>query len=397
MKKINLNILCFKRINTLTWMCFLFLIAASCSDEVTKPTNSIDGEQSRNSIFGKAPNMNNSSPVQLAPASFDLAALPNGNILVTQNGTVQQIRKGNVSQIAAIPNSIGQPAQGLAPTGTGSYFLTSGGLDLAAGAGVWHVSRGNARLIGDIEAFETNNDPDAFEGPMWKNQACEEDSTQGFSAGPQSNPYHIAALSGSTVLVGDAAGNTVLKVKKNGSVDWVALLTPPVDENNNYRFLKTAEEDSTIDCYVQPVATSVAVEPDGDYFVGELTGAPSTPGWSRIWRVEAGAEHVVCPSDQCTEFADGLTSIIDLETGPDGMLYAVEYDVDGWAAALGKLSSDPSTLSGTIKQFDISTGDHTVLFSGLTLPSAITFDKWGNLWVLENNLAMPTIRQLTLP
>ncbi len=387
-----------EKLYKLAVFCLLVFFVASCNDGNVNRT--IDNNTTTNleALTGQPPTTGNSTYNQFTPVAYDLDAAPDGSILVTQNGTVQRIRKGVVTQVAEIPGTLGQPANGLAVVGTNSYFLASGGLDLAAGAGVWHVNNGGAQLIGDIETFETASDPDAFEGPQWKNQACEEDPAQGFTAGPQSNPYHLAALTGSMALVGDAAGNTVLSVKKNGTVDWVAVLTPPIDQNGDYRFLKTAENDPTIDCYVQPVPTSVAIGPTGDYFVGELTGAPATPGWSRIWRIESGANNVVCPSPQCTMFADGLTSIIDMEFGPDGMLYGVEYDIEGWAVAIGKVfdpSQDPA--GGTLKRFDPATGSHTTLYSGLPLPSAITFDKWDNLWMLENNLTGPTVRKVNLP
>ena len=38
----------------------------------------------------------------------------------------------------------------------------------------------------------------------------------------------------------------------------------------------------------EAVPTSVAIGPDGAYYVGELTGFPFTPGASRIWRVDRG-------------------------------------------------------------------------------------------------------------
>lgn len=381
-----------------TFVCLLGLFLVSCNDgnvnSTTNSSNAIALEASK----GQSPALTNSTYSQFSPVAYDLDVAPDGSILVTQNGTVKKIRKGAVTQVAEIPGTLQQPANGIATTGRGSYFLASGGLDLAAGAGVWHVNNGGARLIGDIEHFETTNDPDAFEGPQWKNQACEEDPAQGFTAGPQSNPYHLAALTGSTVLVGDAAGNTVLSVKKNGTVDWVALLTPPTDSEGDYRVLKTAENDASIDCYVQPVPTSVAIGPDGDYFVGELTGAPAIPGWSRIWRIQSGAKNVVCPSSQCTMFADGLTSVIDLTFGPDGMLYALEYDVEGWAVASEKaFDPDEDLVGGTLNRFDIDDGSHTTLSTGLPLPSAISFDKWGDLWILENNLVAPTVRKVSLP
>lgn len=393
-KRITSNI---KIAGTLAVICLIGLVLASCDDDNINSTTDNNSDISLEALQGQPPNVVASAYDQFSPVAYDLDVAPDGSILVTQNGTVQRIRRGAVRQVAEIPGTLGQPANGLAMVGTGSYFLASGGLDLAAGAGVWHVSNGGTRLIGDIEAFETANDPDAFEGTQWKDQACEEDPSQGFTAGPQSNPYHLAALTGSTVLVGDAAGNTVLSVEKNGTVDWVAVLTPPTD-GNGYRVLKTAETNDSITCYVQPVPTSVAIGPDGDYFVGELTGAPATPGWSRIWRIESGATNVVCPSPQCTMFADGLTSVIDVEFGPDGMLYVIEYDVEGWAVATAK-AFDPTQdlVGGTLKRFDPATGSSSTLYSGLPLPSAIAFDKWGDLWILENNLTGPTVRNVNLP
>lgn len=327
-------------------------------------------------------------PVSFDPASFDIAATPDGRLLVSRNNSVLEIRDGELHPITELP--IPGAVNGLAARGAGNFFATAGGGDLAAGAGVWHVSRGGARLVGDIEAFETANDPDAFEGPQWKDQACEEDPFQGFSAGPQSNPYHVTTTRGGTALVGDAAGNTLLRVGTNGSVEWVAVFTPPVDDAGDFRFLKTAESDATIDCYVQPVPTSVAVGPDGAYYVGELTGAPGGPGWSRVWRIDAGAEQVVCPSHACEMVVDGMTSIIDVAFGPDGWLYLVEYDEASWLAVV-----TGAPTGGTVNRCDvIGSGSCEPVAEGLFLPSAIDFDKAGRLWLLEGNIIAPTVRQL---
>jgi hypothetical protein len=371
-----------------------------CDSKLTDSQPSADGWEDENAIMLRGPGAQDGPYDAFAPVAYDLEAAPDGSILVTQNNVIKEIRKGRVQAVTEVPFIPGAPANGLAITGRRSFFVTSGGLDLAEGAGVWHVSGGNARPIGDIEAFETDNDPDAFAGPQWKDQACEEDPVQGFSAGPQSNPYHLKAMpgskalgsraSGSTVLVADAAGNTLLAVKKNGDVGLVAVLTPPTDEDGNYRFLKTAENDPSIDCYVQPVPTSVDVGPDGAYYVGELTGAPATPGWSRIWRIEGRARDVTCPSEDCEMVVDGLTSVIDLAFGPDGYLYVVEYDANGWlaATALG------NAAGGTIRRCDVSTGECEIVESGILFPSAITFDKRGVLWLLENNLIAPMVRRV---
>jgi hypothetical protein len=87
---------------------------------------------------------------------------------------------------------------------------------------------------------------------------------------------------------------------------------------------------------------------------------------------------------------DGLTSVIDLAFGPDGYLYVVEYDANGWlaATALG------NAAGGTIRRCDVSTGECEIVESGILFPSAITFDKRGVLWLLENNLIAPMVRRV---
>lgn len=372
----------------------LALLAVSCTDTdpASVETNSFDLAE----VESKAKGHNTGPFDNFAPVAYAIDATPNGSILVTQNNTVREIHRGKVKQITEIPVIPGAPVNGVETIGRRSYFVTSGGLDLAAGAGVWHVSAGQARMIGDIEAFEKNNDPDATEGPQWKDLQCEEDPSQGFTAGPQSNPYHLKAVSGSEVLVADAAGNSLLSVSKNGSIDWVAVFTPPVDEEGNYRFFRPAIGNPEIDCFVQPVPTSVDIGPDGATYVGELTGTPAVPGWSRVWRIEKGARNVTCPSEDCKMVIDGLTSIIDLEFGPDGMLYLVEYDKNGWLSAV---IGNPA--GGTVKRCDVGSGDCEIVEGGdgdfVLFATAITFDKRGNLWLLENNLVAPKVRKLNMP
>lgn len=251
---------------------------------------------------------------------------------------------------------------------------------------------------------------------MWKDQRCE--FIDGFSTGPQNNPFHVTTLSGSTALVADAAGNTLLSAKTNGVIDWVAVFTPPTDGNGEWliRFHQDMVDEDTpivgepIPCYVQPVPTSVAIGPNGDLYVGELTGTLAFQeeegftslfpiGLSRVWKIDAGASHVVCSerpehaTGGCELFADGFTSIIDVAFGPDGRLYVVEYDEASWLGGITGFAE-----GGTINACDPS-GSCTVVTSGLEFPSAITFDKSGHLWLLENNAtgATPTVRRVSLP
>lgn len=364
---------------------------------------------------------------EFEPMVYDIAATPSGSILVGESAgailgadpgdmAVKEIHRGEVGVLTEL--DLPTVVNGLDAIGRGDFFLTTGGSDLAQDGALWRVSPGSTRMVADLAAFERDNDPDAFEGPMWKDQRCE--FIDGFSTGPQNNPFHVTTLSGSTALVADAAGNTLLSAKTNGIIDWVAVFTPPVDGNGEWliRFHQDMVDEDTpiegdpIPCYVQPVPTSVAIGPGGDYYVGELTGATEDGtlpiGLSRVWRIDSGAHNVVCseadPQNGCEILIDGLTSVIDVAFGPDGDLYVVEYDETSWIATFA-----PAIASGgTISKYDPATGDLIeVVASGLEFPSAITFDKQGNLWVLENNdvpalappsdKVRPTVRQIEMP
>ncbi|MDX1555589.1 MAG: ScyD/ScyE family protein [Xanthomonadales bacterium] len=321
----------------------------------------------------------------LDPPVFDIATTPNGSIIVSQGASVSEIKNGQMRFINDVPVLPNQNVNGLATQGSGNIFATTSSPDLALGAGVWRVDRDEVVLLADIEMFETQYDPDAFEGLMWKDQRCE--FLPGvFSEGPQSNPYHLITNRGN-IYVADAAGNTVLTAGRDGELDWLAIMTPPLDPGGEFMVLFTLPDGT--DCYVQPVPTAVAMDDDGDLFVGELTGVPSIPGLSRVWRIDAGARNVVCPSDRCTLVIEGMTSIIDLAFGPDGMLYVVEFDEAGWLAATGG-----GAVGGTVNRCNTSTGSCSEVASGLFFPSAIDFDKRGQLWLLEANVIAPQIRTL---
>lgn len=326
---------------------------------------------------------------------FDIAAPDDGTILVTEGVVVQRITDAGVEPVVVVSTVEGSPVNGLAAFDGDGFLLTSGGLDLALGAGVWRVVDGHASMVTDIEAFEAMHDPDAMAGRNWKHPSCEDDAAQGFTAGPQSNPYHLTAISEDTALVADAAGNTLLSTDMVGEVDWVAVFEPPVDENGEWRFFRPAENDPDIDCYVQPVPTSVDVGPDGAYYVGELTGAPAVPGWSRVWRIESGAMNAVCPSDVCEVALSGLTSVIDVAFGPDGLLYVVEMDRAGWLSLIVG-----GSLGGAIKRCDVDTGDCEVVAESELPLMAVAFDPEGRLWVAENEGIGPgvgTVRTVDLP
>lgn len=335
---------------------------------------------------------------------YDISSAPDGSILVGVNSPeakmIQQIKNGKIRTMTTVEAS--SAIQGIDAIGAGNAFVSTAGSDLAQTGELYRVSNGNARMVADLAAYERENDPDAYAGTMWKDQLCE--GIDGFTAGPQNNPFKVAALSGGMALVADAAGNTVLSAHTNGDIDWMAIFTPPVDENGDYivRWTTTNEDEEEIPCYVQPVPTSIAVGPDGYTYVGELTGALAEEdglpiGLSRVWKIPTNASNVTCTEDagECNVLIDGLTSVMDLAIGPDGLLYVVEFDENSWIASF----VPGLAAGGTISAYELDGTFVETVASNLSFPSAITFDKKGNLWILENNNIdlpgkTPTVRML---
>jgi len=133
----------------------------------------------------------------------------------------------------------------------------------------------------------------------------------------------------------------------------------------------------------QPVPTSVAIGPDGYYYVGELKGFPAPTGESNIWKISPAAMAAQCGSSpDCVKLFDGgFTSIIDMAFGDDGMLYVAEMDVRSWLAVEGGLGE-----GGRIQRCDPQTLDCDVIAEDIFMLTSIVFDKEGRLWATQNSL-----------
>jgi DNA-binding beta-propeller fold protein YncE len=112
-----------------------------------------------------------------------------------------------------------------------------------------------------------------------------------------SNPYAVLALADRQIVV-DAGANAVLEVR-DGNVELLSLIP---NRRNGRR---------------QSVPTSIALGPDGAYYVGELAEA-SGRGKARVWRV---------PPDggDATVYRSGFTTISGVAFGPDGSLFVTEF------------------------------------------------------------------------
>jgi hypothetical protein len=216
----------------------------------------------------------------------------------------------------------------------------------------------------------------------------------------------VATLSGNRALVADAGGNALIVVDQRGQVDWVATFPSALVSTSNIMNLANCPTplpgwefvcDLPPAIPAEPVSASVAVGPDGAYYVGELKGFPAPTGESRIWRVEAGALHAECGSSQaCSVVADGFTSIVDLSFGPDGTLYVVELDEASWAAVeIPEFQSN--MLGGTVSACNVSTGDCSEVATGLLIPIATTTGQRGALFAAVSALIPGEAQIIQLP
>jgi hypothetical protein len=241
-----------------------------------------------------------------------------------------------------------------------------------SGQALLRVSNGKARLIANLFQFEEANNP--------------------HPASVQSNPFDVHSLGGDAAIVADAAANDLLRVNNQGNVHVLGIFPT--------RVASLVSLKAALGCPAalppcglpdmfpaEAVPTSIAVGPDGYYYVGELRGFPGPLDQSRIWRVAPWASWADCGvSPDCTvAFDGGFTSILDLAWGPDGLLYVVEFDENGWFAAdvLG------IQAGGTVNACDVDTLTCVEVATGISYVTAITFGKHGELYATENAIIPP--------
>jgi hypothetical protein len=286
--------------------------------------------------------------IEFATPLFGMA-IKRGDIFVADagQGVVRFDQRSGSPQelVAALPN-----VTDVAPFREGAMHAITGGPEST----MYRIVDGHVKTVADLWAFEEEVNPDG--GAI------------------DSNPFNVASLGGQRALVADAAANALLFVSRRGKVDWVATLPSQVVPTKHAKRLAgcpDAPPDLEFVCELakripaEAVATSVAVGPDGAYYVGELKGFPAPTNRSRVWRIEPGTRHAECGSSpSCSVVARGFTSIVDLSFGRDGTLHVVELDEEGWfAAELGQGSG------GSIDACELGGGCDVL--ARLPLPTAV--------------------------
>ncbi|MGW8368655.1 MAG: ScyD/ScyE family protein [Gammaproteobacteria bacterium] len=303
---------------------------------------------------------------------FGLATAPNGDLLVADASTgIVPVRNG------VIGDPVPQPGvTDVSPIGRSSLWVLTGAAGNAqadSGQGLHRASNGQSRKLINLWDYEETNNP----APP--------------AEVPDSNPFDVESLGGDTALVADAGGNDLLWIDNQGNPTLLAVFPNELVSTDNVKSLFGCPSPAPLcglppELPAQPVPTSVAVGPDGNYYVGELKGFPAPTNESNIWRVSPGASAAACgASADCVKVFDGgFTSIIDMTFGPDGLLYVAEMDEDSWAAVeiLGVFNG------GSINACDVMAAVPSCVqvATGILELTAITFGKDGSLWATQHSL-----------
>jgi hypothetical protein len=305
---------------------------------------------------------------------FGLATSPDGSMVAADAGIgVIEIRKGIGTVFAQLPG-----VTDVAPIGRSDMFAITSPAFGGDGK-VYRVSRGSRREIANLLEFETRVNPDGGE--------------------IDSDPFDVEQLTGNSALVADAAANALLVVDQRGTIDWVATFpTESVSTENAKKIFGCPGSGAPIcsapdQMTAQAVPTSIAVGPDGSYYVGELKGFPAPKNKSRIWKIDAGARHAVCGSSSaCHVLADNFTSVIDLTFGPNGKLYVVELDTESWLAMEALKGA-----GGAVSACNANVSSCARIASGIPMSTAATIAQDGTVWVVKNALIPGAADVVPLP
>ncbi len=320
---------------------------------------------------------------QFAGPVFGLGTDSGGDVVVADAG--RGVARVDGSLIAGLPNVTDVTA-----SDQGWLWAITGGGPAPGDQKLFKVFEdGTVTEFADLGAYETEHNP--------------------HPAVVDSNPFGVVDLGGGRAAVADAGGNTLLKVNRHGKVKLIAVLPDELVPTDNAKAIieeivgnllgqevscedglpAEAPPDAREICALpamipaEAVATSVAIGPDGDFYVGELKGFPAPLGRSKVWRIDSGARNADCGmSPLCSVAYRGFTSVVDLAFGTDGTLYVAEMDEKSWLA-VELLFFDDLPVELGLGTIDACDGTCVVELGGVPMLSAITVDGDGDLWHAE--------------
>ena len=223
-------------------------------------------------------------------------------------------------------------------------------------------------------AFEKKHNPDAsvrygFDHPS----ACVKASFKKLKSGPasytgvvDSHAYSVAALPGGSWVVGDAAGNDLVKVGATGKASLLALLPP----QPHVVTAKDAKKLGLAGCVVgktfdfEPVPTDVQVGPGGALYVTTLPGGPEGtvlgPRGS-VYRVSADGSKV-------SRIATGFAGATNLAISARGVVYVAEL----FSGKIARVSHGRPVLVATLPNVVSLAWGKGALYAGTLAPGLLT-------------------------
>ncbi len=180
------------------------------------------------------------------------------------------------------------------------------------------------------------------------------------------NVYAVLALEDRRIVV-NAGLNKLHQVDDDDAVTDVVTLFPRHSAEDGPFLFGIPDLDS--------VPTTIALGPDGAFYVGELTGFPFVPGQSRIYRIPQ--DHVA--SDDPPVYLDGFSHIIDIAFDEDGTLYVLEMAT----VTLRNVFGGTEFSTGDLVRVDAD-GSRERLVLGLHTPAGIALDPDGESIYISN-------------
>lgn len=288
-----------------------------------------------------------------------------GEVCFGESGALTRVHRGSQRRVVRGLPSIAAP-DGTQAMGPSDVVMVGGrpvftvGLalppalrDELPGAGRnsgWLMSSvgGRALRLADITGYSSQTNPDA------------------------GNPNSVVVSSRGAVVV-DSAGNTLLRVGRNGRITTLATFPEQLVDAPPALGLPDGTQ-----LPAQSVPTSVVRGPDGAYYVSELVGFPFPAGKARVYRVANGQPPRVV--------ASGFTNIGDLGFDRRGNLYVLEI------SHAGLFTGD---LTGALIKVGRD-GKHQIVTTDLTGPAGLLISG-DNAYVSDCGVCPGTGRVLRIP
>lgn len=308
---------------------------------------------------------------------FGITTGPGEVVLADAGQGIVRLRHLKTELVAALPGVTDVDV--INPT---SMIAVTGGGPDATAAKLWRIKKGVVSLWADLRAFEATVNPDGAE--------------------INPNPFDVQALPGGRALVADAGANALLIVEPDGTIDWIATLPSEPVSTANVKVLFGCPFGPPPICGLPPaipaqaVTPSVAIGPDGAYYIGELKGFPAPTGASKVWRIDPAARNVHCDGivPECAVVASGFTSIIDVAFDRRGTMYVTELDEASWFAV--EVTFNP--IGGTVNACRLNAGswDCAPLEQNLATPTGVASDATGRVYVNNHSLEGGAAEVLTI-